>query len=98
MLNEFLFLGSFLFVIGLLIMITKRNVIFMLMGIELILNASNINLVAFSQYDPSIKGQLFSLFVILVAAAEAAIALAIILQVVKKFGTSDINKISRLKG
>lgn len=97
-LEDFLLLGAFLFVIGLMIMITKRNVIMILMGIELMLNAANVNLVAFAQYDPELRGQLFSLFVIMIAAAEAAIALAIVLQVVRAFRSSDIDEFSKLKG
>ena len=97
-LEYFLLISAFLFVLGLLIMITKRNVIFLLMGIELILNAANVNFVAFSQYDPDLKGQLYALFIIMIAAAEAAVALAIILQVVRAYKTSNINEINHLNG
>ena len=87
-----------LFSIGIGVVITKRNAIMVLIGIELIFNAANINLVTFSQQDPDMSGQLFVLFVILVAAAETAIALAIIINVYRKFKSTDIDKINFLKG
>jgi NADH-quinone oxidoreductase subunit K len=87
-----------LFCFGLIIIITKKNAIMVLMGIELILNAANINLVAFSQYDPNrIQGQFFALFVIVVAAAEASVALAIVLRVYDHFKTAEMNKIDDLR-
>ncbi len=97
-LEHFLFIGAALFCIGIVTIITKRNAIIVLMGVELILNAANINLVAFSQYDPGgLQGQLFSLFVIVVAAAEAAVALAIVLKVYQYFQTLHLDKINELK-
>ena len=70
-----------------------------LMGIELILNASNVNFVAFAQFDMiDIDGQMAALFVMVLAAAEVAVALAIILQVYKRYGNIDLGKISKLKG
>lgn len=98
-LEHYLLLSAFLFCVGLVIMLTKRNIIVVLMGIELLFNAANINLIAFSQYDAELlQGQVFSLFVIVVAAAEAAIALAIIIQVHRFFKTSNLDEISKLKG
>jgi len=97
-LEHYLYIGAILFCIGIVIIITKRNAIVVLMGIELILNAANINLVAFSQYDPHLlQGQLFALFVIVVAAAEAAVALAIILRVYQYFQTVHLDQVSELK-
>jgi NADH-quinone oxidoreductase subunit K len=97
-LEHFLFIGAALFCIGIITIITKRNAIVVLMGIELILNAANINLIAFSRYDPNLlQGQLFALFVIVVAAAEAAVALAIVLKAYQYFDTIHIDKISELK-
>ncbi len=97
-LEHFLFIGAALFCIGIVTIITKRNAIVVLMGVELILNAANINLVAFSQYDPGgLQGQLFALFVIVVAAAEAAVALAIVLKVYQYFQTLHLDKINDLK-
>jgi NADH:ubiquinone oxidoreductase subunit K len=98
-LEHFLFISAALFCIGLAIVITKKNAIVILMGIELILNAANINLVAFSQYDQvSLKGNMFALFIIVIAAAEAAVALAIVLKVYHYFKTANIDEINELKG
>jgi NADH-quinone oxidoreductase subunit K len=97
-LEHFLFIGAALFCIGIVAIITKRNAIAVLMGVELILNAANINLVAFSQYDPDLlQGQMLSLFVIVVAAAEAAVALAIVLKTYQHFQTVHLDKINELK-
>ena len=96
--HYFLFVAAALFSIGLAVIITKRNTIAVLIGIELILNAVNLNLVAFAQYDPvRLAGQMFALFVIVVAAAEAAVALAIILKVYRHYQTTDLDKISSMK-
>ena len=97
-LEHFLILAAFLFSTGLLIIITKRNTIMILLGIELMLNASNINLVAFDQlYPDSIHGQIFVLFVIIVAVCEAAVGLAIVLQVYQYYQTSVPDSVSELK-
>lgn len=97
--EHFLFIGLALFCIGVAVVLTRRNAIVVLMGIELMLNASNINLVAFSQYDPHLlQGQFFALFVIVIAAAEAAVALAIVLQVYKHFNTVDVNEVNEMNG
>lgn len=95
--THFLILSGILFVIGLVVVITKKNAIMVLIGIELMLNAANLNLITFSASDPDISGQMFSLFVILIAAAEAAVALAIILNVYKYYRTSNIDEINKLK-
>ncbi|MCU0443319.1 MAG: NADH-quinone oxidoreductase subunit NuoK [Microscillaceae bacterium] len=98
-LENILILSAFLFCIGLMIMITKRNIVVVLMGIELILNAANLNLVAFSQYDAEkLQGQVFALFVMVVAAAEAAVGLAILLLVYRHFKTANLDQISKMKG
>ncbi|MEO1053802.1 MAG: NADH-quinone oxidoreductase subunit NuoK [Bacteroidota bacterium] len=97
--EHYLILSALLFCIGVVAIITKKNVIVVLMGIELILNAANINLVAFSQYDHvQIQGQVLTLFVIVVAAAEAAVALAIILRVYAHYQSVNIDEIKDLKG
>lgn len=96
--NNFLLLGALLFSIGLAVVVTKRNAILVLMGIELMLNAVNLNLVAFSQNDPDrLQGQLFALFVIVIAAAEVTVALAIILKVYAYYKTIDLTKVDELK-
>ena len=98
LLEHYLFVAAALFCIGLAITITKRHFIGMLLGIELMLNAVNINLIAFSRYDPEkLSGQLFALFVIVVAAAEVTVALAIILRVFGHYNTVDPDKVSDLK-
>ena len=96
--EHFLYLGAFLFSVGLMIIITKRNAIMVLLGIELLLNASNLNLIAFNQLQPGMfTGQMFAVFVIVVAVSEAAVGLAIVLRVYKYYGTSVPDQISDLK-
>ena len=80
-------------------MATKRNAIGILIGVELVLNASNINLVAFSRYHTGgYDGQIAALFVIVLAAAEAAIAVAIVMNFYKNFATIDVDKGARMRG
>ena len=96
-LEHILLLSAVLFSLGILAVITKRHAVVVLMGIELIFNAANLNLVAFSRYDATLmQGQLFSLFVMVVAAAEAAVALAIVLRVYQYFKTANLNQINHL--
>ncbi|ARK09923.1 NADH-quinone oxidoreductase subunit NuoK [Fibrivirga algicola] len=93
-----LLVAAALFSIGLAVVLTKRHAVVVLMGIELMLNAVNLNLVAFSQYDPDrLQGQLFSLFVIVVAAAEAAVALSMIIQVYRHFKTVRLDELTDLQ-
>ena len=98
-LENFLVLSAFLFVLGLFTVMTRRNAVSVLMGVELVLNAANINFVAFSQYLPNagIHGSMFSLFVILLAAAEAAVALAIIIGIYQNFGRVDVDDADLMK-
>jgi len=94
----FLCVSAALFCIGVAVILVKRQAIIVLMGIELILNAANINLVAFSRYEPNrLQGQLFSLFVIVVAAAEVAVALAIVLKVYRHFNTTHLDEIRQMR-
>ena len=94
-----LYLAAFLFSTGLVIVITKRNAIMVLLGIELMLNASNLNLVAFNHLHPSgFDGQIFALFVMIVAVCEAAVGLAIILRVYRHYQSSIPDEIADLKG
>lgn len=98
-LAHYLILATLLFCIGLAVAITRRNAIAVLMGLELMLNAANINLVAFSRYDGmQLEGQVFALFVIVVAAAEAAVALALVVRVYAYYKITDLDKLNRLKG
>ena len=97
-LEHFLVLSAFLFSLGLLAVIAQRNIIMVLMGIELILNAANLNFIAFSRYTSlGLEGHMVALFVIIIAAAEAAIALAIILNLYNRFKTVHIDEVSLLK-
>jgi NADH:ubiquinone oxidoreductase subunit K len=98
--EAYLVLGAILFVSGALCMAMKRNAIGVLMGVELVLNGANINFVAFARYNPSfeIEGQVFALFVIVMAAAEAAIALAIVLNFYNNHLTVDVDTAEELKG
>lgn len=92
-------LSALLLSIGLVIVIVKRNAIMVLMGIELMLNAANINLIAFNQkVTMSVDGQIFSLFVMIIAVCETAIGLAIILQVYRHYQTSIPDEVNELKG
>jgi NADH-quinone oxidoreductase subunit K len=99
-LTGYLILAAFLFACGVLCLATKRNAIGLLMGVELILNAANLNLVAAARYVPSLKldGQLFALLVIVLAAAEAAVALAIFLNFYNNRSTVDVEDARDLKG
>ncbi len=97
-LYHFLGLGAALFSIGIMGVITRRNAIGVLIGVELILNAANINLVGFSRYTGGLDAQVFAIFVIVLAAAEAAVALAIILQIFDKRSDVDVDRASSLRG
>ena len=98
-LSHYLILAALLFCIGLAVVLTRRNAIAVLIGLELMLNAANINLVAFSRYDAfQLQGQIFALFVIVVAAAEAAVALALVVRVYGYFKVADLDKLNELKG
>lgn len=95
--HMFLGVGALLFVCGVLCITTKRNAIGILMGVELVLNGSNINLVAFSKYGTlGLDGQVMALFVIVLAAAEAAVALAIVLSFYNNHQTVDVDQASEL--
>ena len=98
-LMHYLVLGAIVFCIGIWAMASKRNAIGILIGVELVLNASNINLVAFSRYHTgNYDGQIVALFVIVLAAAEAAIAVAIVMNFYKNFATIDVDKGVRMSG
>jgi NADH-quinone oxidoreductase subunit K len=97
-LTDFLIVSVMLFCIGLYMIVSKRNAIQILIGIELILNAAILNLVAFGKYDSANNsGQIFALFAIVLAAATTAVALAIILNVYRKYKTIDPGKINNLR-
>jgi NADH:ubiquinone oxidoreductase subunit K len=91
------YLSAFLFCSGLLIVFTKKNAIMILLGIELMLNAANLNLVLFNSQKTGLDGQLFALFIIIVAVCEAAVGIAIILKTYHYYHTSVPDQISELK-
>ncbi|RAL24595.1 NADH-quinone oxidoreductase subunit NuoK [Thermoflavimicrobium daqui] len=99
-LTSYLALAAILFCIGLYGVITKRNAVMVLFSIELMLNAVNINLVAFAKYGmvPNISGQVFTLFTIAIAAAEAAVGIAILLALYRNKGTAEADKYNSMKG
>ncbi|MBV8694871.1 MAG: NADH-quinone oxidoreductase subunit NuoK [Chloroflexi bacterium] len=102
-LNHFLILGAILFCIGLYGAISKRNAIAVLMGIEIMLNAVNVTMIGFSffnhvkPYSTYLTGQIFAIFIITVAAAEAAVALAMIIAIYRKRETVDVGEIDIMK-
>ncbi|HZY80819.1 MAG TPA: NADH-quinone oxidoreductase subunit NuoK [Cyclobacteriaceae bacterium] len=89
-----LYLAAFLFCVGFTVVLTRRNLIMMLLGIELMLNAANLNLIAFGN---SSENQFFILFIILVAVCEAAVGIALVLRVYHFYKTSSPDQISDLK-
>ena len=98
-LDHFLFLGAIIFTIGVLgIFLNKKNVIIILMSIELILLSVNINFIAFSVFLNDLSGQIFAMLTLTVAAAEAAIGLAILVVFFRNLGSISVEKISNLKG
>ena len=98
-LNQFLILSALLFAIGVIgIFLNRKNVIIILMSIEIILLSVNLNLIAFSYFLNDLTGQIFSLFVLTVAAAEDAIGLAILVIYNRNAGSIEIEKINALKG
>ena len=97
-LAHFLIVSAAIFALGLYAIITRRNAILVLMGIELVLNAANINFVAFARYGGgNLDGQVAAIFVIILAAAEAAIALAIVLNIYHRFQTINVDEVSTMK-
>jgi NADH-quinone oxidoreductase subunit K len=97
--NNYLILGSILFGLGLIgIMMNRRNIILLLVCIELMLLAVNTNFIAFSHYYNEISGQVFVFFILTVAAAEAAIGLAIVMLLYRNRGNIEVDKMNHLKG
>ncbi len=98
-LTHYLVLAALLFCLGVLVMITKRNAVGILIGVELLLNAGNLNLVAFSRYQVGdLSGQIVALFGILLAAAEAAVAIAIFVNFYNNTATVDVDRADALNG
>tara|TARA_B100000287_G_C20624982_1_gene777397 strand:- start:682 stop:990 length:309 start_codon:yes stop_codon:yes gene_type:complete len=98
--ETYLIISSLLFSLGVYAILTRRNAVAILMGIELILNSCNLNFIAFNHFNGSsvLEGQVISIFVIVLAAAEAAVALAIVINLFKMIGTVNIDEANQLKG
>lgn len=96
-LNHFLSLGAVLFMIGLYGVLTRRNLVAVLMSVEIMLNAVLINFVAFGRYSDNAQGDLFALFVVAIAAAEVAVGLALFLNVYRSHGLVTTDVLRRLK-
>ncbi|MFO0983213.1 MAG: NADH-quinone oxidoreductase subunit NuoK [Planctomycetota bacterium] len=98
-LGAYVLVGMAMFVLGVFTIVSRRNAVYILMGAELILNAASLNFVAFNRYGytAAIDGQMFAIFIIILAAAEAAVALAIILQLFHHFGSIDVTEVTTLK-
>ena len=97
-LPAYLGLAAVVFVVGLFGVLTRRNAVGILLGIELMLNAVNINLVAFSAFTSNVSGQVFALFVITIAAAEVGVGLAIVLLIYRNLRSPDLDRVDQLKG
>ena len=97
-LSWYIVVGSVLFLIGAAGVLFRRNIIVVLMSIELMLNSVNINLVAFSQYMDNLRGQIFAIFTITVAACEVAVALGILIALVKSRRVHNTDEIDTMKG
>jgi NADH:ubiquinone oxidoreductase subunit K len=97
-LNQFLLLAAFLFCVGVYGVLARKNGVLVLMSIELILNAVNINLVAFGLFRESVAGQVFALFVIAVAAAEVGVGLAIVILIYRNRLSIDLTEVDMMKG
>jgi NADH:ubiquinone oxidoreductase subunit K len=97
-LNQFLLLGAFLFCAGVYGVLARRNGVLVLLSVELMLNAVNINLVAFSAFTKQVAGQVFALFVITIAAAEVGVGLAIVLLIYRNLRSPDLDRVDQLKG
>jgi NADH:ubiquinone oxidoreductase subunit K len=99
-LHFYLVIGAILFVLGILSMVTRRNAIALLMGVELVLNSANLNFVAFARFTQAkpIEGQVMSIFIIILAAAEAAVALAIVMNLYRQQRSIQVDEAHELQG
>ena len=98
-LSHYLIISAALFSLGIMCVLTRKNAVNVLMGVELILNSANLNLVAFSKFSAgNLNGQIFAVFVIVVAAAEAAVALAIVLSMYRLIRSVNLDRADTLKG
>lgn len=97
-LSWYIILSSVLFVIGMGGVLLRRNILIVLMSVELILNSVNINMVAFSYFHQNLRGQVFSIFIITIAAAEVAVALGILIALVRNKASLNVDDIQTMKG
>lgn len=98
-LQHFLMLGAIVFALGIYTVVTRRNALGILLGTELVLNAAALNMVAFGHYgNRDIEGSIYALFVIVLAAAEAVVALAVGLMIFRNFHTIDTNEVDEMRG
>jgi len=98
-LQAYLVVGALLFSLGIVCLVTRRNAVAVLMGVELILNAANLNFVAFARFGyGALDGQMFAIFSIVMAAAEVAVALALVLNLYRTIGTIDVDEADTLRG
>ena len=97
-LNQFLLLSAVLFCLGVYGVLARKNAVLVLMSIELMLNAVNINLVAFGAFNDTVSGQVFALFVIAIAAAEVGVGLAIVLLIFRNRASIDLDQVDMMKG
>ncbi|MBI4436750.1 MAG: NADH-quinone oxidoreductase subunit NuoK [Candidatus Omnitrophica bacterium] len=99
-LSHFLTVSAVLFAIGLYGVLARKNAVIVLMGIEIMMNAANLNLIAFSRFLPAnrLTGQLFALFGITIAAAEVAVGLALVIAIFRMVKTIEVDRIEKLKG
>lgn len=95
--SHYVALSAALFLIGTIGVLTRRNIVVILMSIELILNAANLNLIAFSRYHGGVQGQIFAMFVIGIAVAEAAVGLGILIALFRNRGTVQADEVNLLK-
>ena len=98
MLNQFLMLAAVLFCVGVYGVLARKNAVLVLMAIELMLNAVNINLIAFGAFQDNVIGQVFALFVIAIAAAEVGVGLAIVLLIFRNRANIDLDQADLMKG
>ncbi|MCA9782148.1 MAG: NADH-quinone oxidoreductase subunit NuoK [Calditrichaeota bacterium] len=96
--NHYLLLGLVLFGIGTIGVLVRRNILIILMSVELMINAVNLLLVAFSRYNGNLDGQVFTFFTMTVAAAEVAVGLAIVVMIYRHTGSTDIGRIRLFRG
>jgi NADH:ubiquinone oxidoreductase subunit K len=98
LLNQFLFLSAFLFSCGVYGVVARKSAVLVLMSVELMLTAVNLNLVAFAAHNQAVAGQVFALFVLTIAAAEVGVGLAIVMLIYRNTRSADLDDVDTLKG